>query len=135
MRISKQEYIAIQLYAKGLTFRGIAEGMEITEPTAKTYFMRVKKKDKSRVTRAKMSRVHNKKVLADLISLGLDQMENMRYCNETYSTKHIILDNKSVKELLTYKYIQESVLFAYRSYNRFIVNLKKKSEKNGAGLE
>jgi len=130
--ITKQEYIVLQLYAKGLTFKDIGLAMNIAKRTAINFYMRVKKKDKGRVTRAKKSRLYNKSELKLLIDADLNMMKDIKYSNATYRTKYKELSIADTKRYTILKYIDECILFAHQSYNRFIVNLKKKETKKGA---
>ena len=127
--ITKREYQVISLYARGLKFREIGLHLGIATRTAINYYMRVKKKDKGIVTRAKKSRLFNKSdyslSLQELIKAIRAYNENMMY----YSFNHHKVKSLTYEiKVLRFIYIKESLKFAYQSYNRFKLNLLKKRD-------
>jgi len=125
--ITKREYQVISLYARGLKFKEIGLYLGIATRTAINYYMRVKKKDKGRVTRAKKSRAFKKsdysQSLHELSKTIREYNKSMMYYSFTqYKVKSLTYEIK----VLRFKYIKESLKFAYQSYNRFKLNLLKK---------
>lgn len=133
--ITKREYQVISLYARGLKFREIGLHLGIATRTAINYYMRVKTKDKGRVTRAKKSRTFNKsdyKATSHTFVRFLESynknIEN--HYTSVYWKRHKPLRNIA-KEVQLFRliYIRESLEFAFKSYNRFKTNLLKKATK------
>ena len=126
-RITKREYEVISLYSKGLTFKEIGSALQIATRTAINYYMRVKLKDKGRVTRAKISRSLNKMRFKILLKkyTGFSKItrefsvHNGHFNEETPSIEEIAL-------LVRSQYIKDSLQFAFKSYYRFRIALLKK---------
>ena len=126
--ITKREYQVISLYARGLKFSEIGLYLGIATRTAINYYMRVKQKDKGRVTRAKKSRNFNKLdyglSLQEMIKTIKAYNASMMY----YSfTQHKVKSLTYEMRMLRYNYIKESLEFAHKSYNRFKLHLLKKN--------
>lgn len=130
--ITKREYQVISLYSRGLTFKEIGYLLGIATRTAINYYMRVKVKDKGRVTRAKKSRAYNKSEfnirLQELIITMREYNKRMMYYRFTQHKVKLI--SHEVK-MLRYLYIKKSLEFTYQSYYRFKLNLL----KNGTNKE
>jgi len=126
--ITKREYQVISLYARGLKFREIGLYLGIATRTAINYYMRVKTKDKGRVTRAKKSRAFNK---SDYSQSLHEMVKTIRAYNASmmyYSfTQHKVKSLTYEIRVLRSRYIKESLEFAHKSYNRFKLHLLKKS--------
>lgn len=129
-QITKREYQVIQLYTKGLMFNEIGSYLGIAERTAINYYMRVKKKDKSRITRAKKSRAFNKINYLEIQKSLILQIEKYNdLMLFSHITKHKVKSlTYEIKEL-RHQYIKQSLEFAHKSYNKFKLNLVKKRHK------
>ncbi len=124
---TKREYEVISLYSKGLKFKEIGHCLNIAERTAINYYMRVKSKDKSRVTRAKKSRAINKQsykmLLKEVIQNVKEYNREIRRYGYTFRSE-ISITNQSKGFRLNY--FDECLLFAFKSYYRFkLKNIKK----------
>jgi len=125
--ISKREYQVLALYSRGLTFKEIGNALNIAHRTAINYYMRVKVKDQSRIVRAKRSRAYNKSEFSKMLAEVIKEVKahNKVMMQYTFMNKYIIsIKDKGMSERINY--INESLLFAYKSFNRWKVNLTKK---------
>lgn len=117
---TKREFEVIQLYAKGLTFKEIGHCLNIAERTAINYYMRVKAKDKSRINRAKKSRVINKQCykirLKELLKDTKEHNRNIKKYGYNFINE-VSLKNQSKQ--LRLNFFNECLLFAYKNYHRF----------------
>ncbi|MDA7817417.1 LuxR C-terminal-related transcriptional regulator [Sulfurimonas sp.] len=136
-RLSKREYEVIALYSKGLTFKEIGYALNINIRTAINYYMRVKTKDKSRVTRAKHSRDINKTELGLMIEVVVIEAkqynkffagynDNLTNLNERFFQARPLLCIKDVVRVVRMEYIKQCLVFTFNSFNRWKVNLTKK---------
>ena len=129
--ITKREFQIMALYSKGLKFKEMAHCLGIAERTAINYFMRVKAKDKSRITRAKQSRATNKQsYIVRLKEVIQDAREYNRYIQKN---RYTFLDEISIKNQsmgMRLNYSDECLLFTHKSYNEMkLKSLKKCSTK------
>lgn len=120
MNITKREFEVIQLYTRGLTFKEIGNCLNIATRTAINYYMRVKTKDKSRLTRAKKSRaIHKHSYTIRLKEVIQDVRE---YNKEIKRNRYIFRSELSIKnqsKMLRLNYFEECLLFTSKNYHRF----------------
>lgn len=128
MNITKREHEVISLYSKGLKFKEIGNCLNIAERTAINYYMRIKAKDKSRIYRAKKSRAINKK------SYKLNHKElvqEIKAKNREIKKYNYVFKNevsiKNQSKLLRLKYLDECLLFAYKSLHRYRLKVVRES--------
>ena len=76
--ITKREYEVISLYAKGLTFKEIGNSLGIAMRTAINTYVRLKKKDTRRVSKAKALRNTEKLIYRQSKKAFLKKIENHR---------------------------------------------------------
>lgn len=118
--ITKREHEIISLYAKGLTFKEMAHCLNIATRTAINYYMRVKAKDKSRISRAKKSRAINKQSymmrLKEVVRNTRDYNNEIKRYGYT-SRSELSIKNQS--KILRLNYFNECLLFAFKSYHKF----------------
>ena len=126
MNITKREFEVISLYARGLTFKEIGKCLSVAERTAINYFMKVKDKSKSRVTRAKKSRSINKRNYQLQLKEVLQNVKahNLEMKKYNLSSKEIPLQEQ--ERFMRLQYLHESLIFAYKSYHRFRLKSTKK---------
>lgn len=121
MRVfTKREFEVFSLYSKGLKFKEIGHCLNIAERTAINYYMRVKAKDKSRVTRAKRSRVVNKHSykmqLKEVVQEVRNYNRNIKRHGYTFRNEISIKNQSKVFRL---NYFNECLLLAFKSYHKF----------------
>lgn len=120
LRYTKREFEVVALYSKGLTFKEIGNILNIATRTAINYFMQVKVKDKSRISRAKKSRAINKQsYMIRLKEVIRDTREYNREIKRYGYTFRSEISIKYQSQILRLKYFDECLLFAYKSYHRF----------------
>jgi len=129
-KLSQLQYEVIFLYSKGLTFKEI----DTTLVTAsRGVYSQVVAKDKSRVTRAKLSRETNlknyelelKKYLVSIKEHNKYYKNSTQWIKEKYTIKIEIAKDRFKK-----KYINDSLDKSYKSYNKYkLTFLKNHLEK------
>lgn len=129
-KLSQLQYEVIFLYSKGLTFKEIDTTLVTS---SKGVYSQVVAKDKSRVTRAKLSRETNLKNYELELKKYLDSIKehNKYYKNSTqwikekYTIKIEIAEDRFRK-----KYIIDSLDKSYKSYSKYkLTFLKNHLEK------
>ena len=129
--ITKREFQIMALYSKGLKFKEMAQCLNIAERTAINYFMRVKAKDKSRITRAKQSRTINKQ--SYIVRLKEVLHDAKKYNRDIKRNRYTFLKEISIKNQskgMRLNYFNECLLFTHKSYNEMkLKSLKKCSTK------
>lgn len=129
-KLSQLQYEVIFLYSKGLTFKEI----DTTLATAsRGVYSQVVAKDKSRITRAKLSRETNlKNYKEDLKKYLLDvKVKNKYYKNSTQWIKEkYTIKIEIAKDRFRKKYITDSLDKSYKSYSKYkLTFLKNHLEK------
>ena len=129
-KLSQLQYEVIFLYSKGLTFKEI----DTTLATAsRGVYSQVVAKDKSRITRAKLSRETNlKNYKEDLKKYLLDvKVNNKYYKNSTQWIKEkYTIKIELAKDRFRKKYITDSLDKSYKSYSKYkLTFLKNHLEK------
>lgn len=129
-KLSQLQYEVIFLYSKGLTFKEI----DTTLATAsKGVYSQVIVKDKSRITRAKISREINLKNYKEESKIYLDEVKknNKHYKNSTQWIKEkYTIKIEVAKDRFRKKYIIDSLDKSYKSYSKYkLTFLKKHLEK------
>ena len=129
-KLSQLQYEVIFLYSKGLTFKEI----DTTLATAsRGVYSQVVAKDKSRITRAKLSRETNlKNYKEDLKKYLLDvKVKNKYYKNSTQWIKEkYTIKIELAKDRFRKKYITDSLDKSYKSYSKYkLTFLKNHLEK------
>lgn len=129
-KLSQLQYEVIFLYSKGLTFKEI----DTTLATAsRGVYSQVVAKDKSRITRAKLSRETNlKNYKEDLKKYLLDvKVNNKYYKNSTQWIKEkYTIKIEQAKDRFRKKYITDSLDKSYKSYSKYkLTFLKNHLEK------
>jgi DNA-binding CsgD family transcriptional regulator len=120
MHITKREFEVISLYSRGLTFKEMGFCLNIATRTAINYYMRVKAKDKSRITRAKKSRAINKQ--SYIIQLQEVVKDARKYNREIRRYGYTFRNELSIKnqsKIFRLNYFHECLLFAFKSYCKF----------------
>lgn len=120
MSITKREHEIISLYTRGLTFKEMGFCLNIATRTAINYYMRVKAKDKSRISRAKKSRAINKQSyimqLKEVIQDARKYNNEIRRYGYTFRTEISIKNQSKVYRL---NYFNECLIFAFKSWHKF----------------
>lgn len=129
-KLSQLQYEVIFLYSKGLTFKEI----DTTLATAsRGVYSQVVAKDKSRITRAKLSRETNlKNYKEDLKKYLVDvKVKNKYYKNSTQWIKEkYTIKIELAKDRFRKKYITDSLDKSYKSYSKYkLTFLKNHLEK------
>lgn len=129
-KLSQLQYEVIFLYSKGLTFKEI----DTTLATAsRGVYSQVVAKDKSRVTRAKLSRETNlKNYKEELKKYLIDvKVNNKYYKNSTLWIKEkYTIKIELAKDRFRKKYIIDSLDKSYKSYSKYkLTFLKNHLEK------
>lgn len=118
--ITKREFEVISLYARGLTFKEMGNCLNIATRTAINYFMRVKVKDKSRVTRAKKLRAINKHSYKMQLKEVIQEARNYNSYTKRYGyTFRNEVSIKNQSKVLRLNYFDECLLLAFKSYHKF----------------
>ena len=129
-RLSKLQYEVIFLYSKGLTFKEIDTALATA---SKGSYSQVVAKDKSRVTRAKLSRKINLKNYKEDLKKYLDvvKVNNKHYKNYTQWIKEkYTIKIEVAKDGFRRKYINDSLDKSYKSYSKYkLTFLKNHLEK------
>jgi hypothetical protein len=129
-KLSQLQYEVIFLYSKGLTFKEIDTAL--TTASSGVY-SQVVGKDKSRVTRAKLSRKTNlKNYKEDLKKYLVDvKVNNKYYKNSTQWIKEkYTIKIELAKDRFRKKYIIDSLDKSYKSYSKYkLTFLKNHLEK------
>lgn len=120
MHITKREFEVISLYARGLTFKEMGNCLNIATRTAINYYMRIKVKDKSRVTRAKKSRAKNKHSYKMQLKEVIQEVRNYNrdIKRHGYTFKNEI-SIKNQSKVFRLNYFNECLLLAFKSYHKF----------------
>lgn len=129
-KLSQLQYEVIFLYSKGLTFKEI----DTTLATAsRGVYSQVVAKDKSRITRAKLSRETNLKNYKEDLKKYLDDVKvnNKYYKNSTQWIKEkYTIKIELAKDRFRKKYITDSLDKSYKSYSKYkLTFLKNHLEK------
>ena len=129
-KLSQLQYEVIFLYSKGLTFKEI----DTTLATAsRGVYSQVVAKDKSRITRAKLSRETNLKNYKEDLKKYLDDVKvnNKYYKNSTQWIKEkYTIKIEVAKDRFRKKYIIDSLDKSYKSYSKYkLTFLKNHLEK------
>lgn len=118
-KLSKLQYQVIFLYSKGFTFKEIDEALATASKGAYT---QIRVKEKSRVTRAKLSRVTNIRNYKEDLKKYLDTVKenNKHYKNYTQWLKEkYTIDIEIAKDKFRKKYIIDSLDKSYKSYTKY----------------
>lgn len=129
--ITKREFQIMALYSKGLMFNEMAQCLNIAERTAINYFMRVKGKDKGRITRSKQSRAINKQSYKMRLKDEIVKVKayNRKIKKYSLSVKEISIANQS--KAIRLNYFNECLLFTHKSYNAMKLKSLKKCNTKG----
>lgn len=133
MHITKREFEAISLYSKGLTFKEIGNCLNIATRTAINYYMRVKAKDKNRVTRAKKSRAINKHSYKMQLKEVIQEVR--KYNSEIKRYGYTFRNEISIKnqsKVFRLNYFNECLLFAFKSFHKFKLHCANKVQLSRA---
>ena len=129
-KLSQLQYEVIFLYSKGLTFKEIDT---VLATASRGVYSQVVEKDKSRVTRAKLSRETNlKNYKEDLKKYLLEvKVNNKYYKNSTQWIKEkYTIKIELAKDIFRKKYIIDSLDKSYKSYSKYkLTFLKNHLEK------
>lgn len=129
-KLSQLQYEVIFLYSKGLTFKEIDTALATA---SRGVYSQVVAKDKSRVTRAKLSRETNlKNYKEDLKKYLVDvKVKNKYYKNFTQWIKEkYTIKIELAKDRFRKKYITDSLDKSYKSYSKYkLTFLKNHLEK------
>lgn len=118
--ITKREHEIISLYARGLTFKEMGHCLNIATRTAINYYMRVKAKDKSRISRAKKSRAINKQSYMMRLKEVIQEVRNYNRDIKRYGyTFRNKLSIESQSKVFRLNYFNECLLLAFKSYHKF----------------
>lgn len=118
-KLSQLQYEVIFLYSKGLTFKEIDTTLVTS---SKGVYSQVVAKDKSRVTRAKLSRETNLKNYELELKKYLDSIKehNKYYKNSTQWIKEkYTIKIEVAKDRFRKKYINDSLDKSYKSYSKY----------------
>ena len=116
-KLTQLQYEVIFLYSKGLTFKEIDTALATA---SKGVYSQVVSKDKSRVTRAKLSRKINLKNYKEDLKKYLDvvKVNNKHYKNYTQWIKEkYVIPIEVAKDRFRKKYINDSLDKSYKSYS------------------
>ncbi len=129
-KLTQLQYEVIFLYSKGLTFKEIDTALATA---SKGSYSQVVAKDKSRVTRAKLSRKINLKNYKEDLKKYLDvvKVNNKHYKNYTQWIKEkYTIKIEVAKDGFRRKYINDSLDKSYKSYSKYkLTFLKNHLEK------
>ena len=129
-KLSKLQYQVIFLYSKGLTFKEIDTALATASKGA---YSQVVAKDKSRVTRSKLSRVTNIRNYKEDLKKYLDTVkENNRFCKNhiKWIREKYTIDVEAARDSFRKKYIIDSLDKSYKSYSKYkLTFLKNHLEK------
>ncbi len=129
-KLSKLQYEVIFLYSKGLTFKEIDTSLSTA---SKGGYSQVVAKDKSRVTKAKLSRKINLRNYKEDLKKYLDvvKVNNKHYKNYTQGIKEkYTIKIEVAKDRFRKKYINDSLDKSYKSYSKYkLTFLKNHLEK------
>ncbi|MDD2509064.1 MAG: hypothetical protein PHS78_08510 [Aliarcobacter skirrowii] len=129
-KLTKLQYQVIFLYSKGLTFKEIDKTLATASKGAYT---QIRVKDKSRLTRAKLSRVINIRNYKEDLKKYLDTVKenNKHYKKYTQWLKEkYTIDIKVAKFSFRNQYIKDMLDKSFKSYNRYkLTFLKNHLEK------
>lgn len=129
-KLTKLQYEVIFLYSKGLTFKEIDKALATA---SKGLYTQVIEKDKSRVTRAKLSRVTNirnyKEDLKKYVDTVKENNKHYKKYNQWLKDKYTI-DIKVAKFSFRNQYIKAMLDKSFKSYNGYkLTFLKNHLEK------
>ena len=129
-KLSKLQYQVIFLYSKGLTFKEVDTALATA---SKGFYSQVVAKDKSRVTRAKLSRVTNIRNYKEDLKKYLDTVkENNRFCKNhiEWIREKYTIDVEVAKDKFRNQYINDMLDKSYKSYSKYkLTFLKNHLEK------
>ncbi|MDD2894968.1 MAG: hypothetical protein PHG81_03010 [Aliarcobacter sp.] len=129
-KLSQLQYEVIFLYSKGLTFKEIDT---VLTTASRGVYSQVVAKDKSRVTRAKISRKTNLKNYKEELKKYLDIVKenNKHFKNSTQWIKEkYTIKIEMAKDRFRKKYIIDSLDKSYKSYSKYkLTFLKNHLEK------
>jgi hypothetical protein len=129
-KLSQLQYEVIFLYSKGLTFKEIDTALTTA---SRGVYSQVVAKDKSRVTRAKLSRKTNLKNYKEELKKYLDTVKenNKLFKNSTQWLKEkYTIKIEVAKDRFRKKYIIDSLDKSYKSYSKYkLTFLKNHLEK------
>ena len=118
-KLSQLQYEVIFLYSKALTFKEIDEQLATA---SRGVYMQVIAKDKSRVTRAKKSRVTNLNSYQIELNKYLKEVKkNNKQCKDftQWLKEKYIIPIEVAKALFRRKYINDSLDKSYKSYSNY----------------
>ena len=124
-KLSQLQYEVIFLYSKGLTFKEIDTALATASKGA---YSQVVAKDKSRVTRSKLSRVTNIRNYKEDLKKYLDTVkENNRFCKNhiKWIREKYTIDVEAARDSFRKKYIIDSLDKSYKSYSKYKLTLLK----------
>lgn len=129
-KLTQLQYKVIFLYSKGLTFKEI----DTTLATAsRGVYSQVVAKDKSRVTRSKLSRVTNIRNYKEDLKKYLDTVkENNSFCKNQiqWIREKYTIDVEVAKDKFRNQYINDMLDKSFKSYNGYkLTFLKNHLEK------
>ena len=129
-KLTQLQYEVIFLYSKGLTFKEIDAALATASKGA---YSQVVAKDKSRVTRSKLSRVTNIRNYKEDLKKYLDTVkENNRFCKNhiKWIREKYTIDVEAARDSFRKKYIIDSLDKSYKSYSKYkLTFLKNHLEK------
>lgn len=124
--ITKREFEIIALYSKGLTFKEMGSCLNIATRTAINYYMRAKEKGKTPITKAKRSRYTNKSLYKTKLNEVVNITKKLNNDMKRYTTSDKQVSIKQQSQLFRINYIDDCLVFAYKSYYE---NRLKKAKK------
>ena len=129
-KLTKLQYEVIFLYSKGLTFKEIDTALTTA---SRGVYSQVLTKDRSRITRAKLSRNINLRNYKVELKKYLDEVKenNKYYKNSTQWIKEkYTIKIEVAKDRFRKKYIADSLDKSYKSYSKYkLTFLKNHLEK------
>ena len=118
-KLSKLQYEVIFLYSKGLTFKEIDTALATASKGA---YSQVVAKDKSRVTKAKLSRKINLRNYKEDLKKYLDTVkENNSFCKNQiqWIREKYTIDVEVAKDKFRNQYINDMLDKSFKSYNGY----------------
>ncbi len=118
-KLSKLQYQVIFLYSKGLTFKEIDKALATASKGA---YSQVLAKDKSRVTRAKLSRVTNTRNYKEDLKKYLHTVkENNSFCKNhiEWIREKYTIDVEIAKHRFRNQYINDMLDRSFKSYSKY----------------
>lgn len=129
-KLTQLQYEVIFLYSKGLTFKEIDL---LLKTSSKGVYSQVLNKDKSRITRAKISREKNlNKYKLDIFLYLLEvEVHNKKYRKSPlWIQEKYLLPSDIAKVKFRNKYLIDNLNKSFKSYSKYKITLLKNLTKN-----